>query len=264
MARRQYSNIAVDTTLNAGITAGDTSMVVASDVGWPSAPFVLVIEPDTVDEELVLVGAKAGTTFSSLTRGFGGTSAKTHAGGDVVKHVAVAEDYSFIWTHAHDGVDDSAPLPDHALNHRAAGSDALTGLSASQVTFIAEAVQEATFWDDPDISLTATHQDLATIVLPVPSWWNTWDVLVRGELEAWSTSGPNLELQLLLGGVQMSASFGGVRSFSTTQAPAVITAGLGGFTTTSTQIKLQGRIPGGTGTIFEDLIILHAIATRIT
>lgn len=131
MAARNYSNIAVDTTLASGITDVATSMVVASATGWPSAPFVAVIEPGTADEELVLVGAKTGTTFSSMTRGYGGTSNVAHSAADEVKHVLIAEDAAHVYTHDHSG--DYAQLDhgglaglgddDHSQYHNASRAD---------------------------------------------------------------------------------------------------------------------------------------------
>lgn len=69
------------TTLNNGGTVGigDVSLVVTSAAGFPVAPFYILIE-----SELILVGAKSGTTFSSLTRGYNGTAAATHADGTAV------------------------------------------------------------------------------------------------------------------------------------------------------------------------------------
>lgn len=79
-----YSND-FTTALNGGITAGATSLVVDDATKAPATPFRLKI-----DGELVLVGAKAGTTFSSLTRGIEGTVAAAHADGAPVEHVLTA------------------------------------------------------------------------------------------------------------------------------------------------------------------------------
>lgn len=142
MAARNYSNIAVSTSLVSGIGSGDTSLTVADATGWPAAPFILVIDPGTANEELVLVGAKAGAVFSSLTRGFGGTSAVAHSGSDPVDHVISADDASFLWSHVHSGSggDDSAQVAhsnlsglttdnhhneDHAARHEVGGADEL-------------------------------------------------------------------------------------------------------------------------------------------
>lgn len=117
MVRRFHSNIALDTTLVNGITGTDSSLVVASALGWPSAPFVLVIERDTASEELILVGNKSGTTFSALTRGFGGTSAVGHNAGVAILHVAVAEDFDEVYTHNHESGQGYTPISHDGLNN---------------------------------------------------------------------------------------------------------------------------------------------------
>lgn len=90
MARRNYSNTAAITTLNGGITDTATSLVVTSASGYPTVPFTIRVE-----EEIILVGAKSGTTFSSLTRAFDGTTAVAHSNGVDVEHRAIANDFSF-------------------------------------------------------------------------------------------------------------------------------------------------------------------------
>lgn len=94
---RNYSNIALDTTLTAGIAAGDLSCVVASASGWPAAPFAAVLDPGLAAEEVVQVTAKVGTTFT-ITRGFDGTTAAAHALGAVVRHAAIAGDFTDLQT----------------------------------------------------------------------------------------------------------------------------------------------------------------------
>lgn len=74
------------TTLAGGITAGATTLAVTSATGSPAVPFRIKI-----GGEIIVVGAKAGTTFSSLTRGAEGTAAAAHADGDPVEHVLTAE-----------------------------------------------------------------------------------------------------------------------------------------------------------------------------
>src|SRR5947209_1743930 len=68
------------TTLSAGINAVVTSLAVSSATGFPSSPDFVV----KVGSELILVGAVAGTTYSSLTRGYDGTTAASHSSGDSV------------------------------------------------------------------------------------------------------------------------------------------------------------------------------------
>lgn len=88
---RYYSNIANITTLSntSGLFPADTTMSVVSTTGWPTSfPFLVRIEPDTANEELVLVTSGLGTLASpyAITRAYDGTSAKTHANGVTVEH----------------------------------------------------------------------------------------------------------------------------------------------------------------------------------
>lgn len=88
---RYYSNTAAITTLltTGGINATATSFSTASQNGWPgSVPFVARFEPNTANEELVLVTGGSGTSGSpyTCTRGYDGTTAVTHAQGVTVSH----------------------------------------------------------------------------------------------------------------------------------------------------------------------------------
>lgn len=81
-----------DTTLNNGGTmnSGDTSVIVNSlPAGVSAAPFVM-----RIDSEWIKVGAIGGTgnkTWSSLTRGFGGSTAASHVNGSDVYLVLLGE-----------------------------------------------------------------------------------------------------------------------------------------------------------------------------
>lgn len=88
---RFYSNIANITTLSnsTGLTPSGTSLSVVSTTGWPTNfPFIARIEPDSANEELVLVTSGLGTlgTPYAVTRAFDGTSGKSHAKGVTVEH----------------------------------------------------------------------------------------------------------------------------------------------------------------------------------
>lgn len=88
MPSRNYSNTAVETELNGGITNVATSLVVNDATGYPAVPFTIQI-----NDEVILVGAKSGTTFSSLTRGYDNTTGVAHSNNDRVKHVGIAKDF---------------------------------------------------------------------------------------------------------------------------------------------------------------------------
>ena len=92
MARRYFSSIARRTTLAADVTASATTIVVAATTGFPSSrPYTLVLDVDTVSEEIVEVTAASGTTLTVI-RGVDGTSGTAHVTGAVVAHQVTARD----------------------------------------------------------------------------------------------------------------------------------------------------------------------------
>ena len=93
MPRRYYSSTAAQTTLSSGIDGVTTTVPVTSVLGWPSSfPYTLIIDKDTVNEEIVTVTARSGTTLT-VTRGADGTSAIAHSAGANVQHGVSARDF---------------------------------------------------------------------------------------------------------------------------------------------------------------------------
>lgn len=97
MPNRFYSNTARPTTLEnpGGVTPTTTSLILADRTGYPTQfPFVLRLEPDTPNEELVLVNSGVGNAASpyQVFRGIAGTTAKSHAQFSIVAHSMIAED----------------------------------------------------------------------------------------------------------------------------------------------------------------------------
>ena len=93
MPRRYYSSTAAQTTLSSGIDGVTTTVPVTSVLGWPSSfPYTLIIDKDTVNEEIVTVTARSGTTLT-VTRGADGTSAVAHSAGANVQHGVSARDF---------------------------------------------------------------------------------------------------------------------------------------------------------------------------
>jgi predicted metalloprotease with PDZ domain len=90
-ASRNYSNTAASAVLTSGASAVDTTIQVDTTSGFPSVPFVLVIDKDRVAEELVLCTAIVGLALT-VTRAWGGTSAATHSAAATVKHVFTGTD----------------------------------------------------------------------------------------------------------------------------------------------------------------------------
>jgi hypothetical protein len=93
MARRYYSSTAARTTLASGIDDTVTTVEVVAVSGWPASfPYTLIIDQDTVNEEVVSVTNRSGTTLT-VTRGEDGTSAVAHDAGAAVNHGVSARDF---------------------------------------------------------------------------------------------------------------------------------------------------------------------------
>ena len=93
MSQRYYSSTAPATTLTAAIGTGSTSLTVANRTGYPTTfPFTIVVGNGTISEEVMLVTAGPGTTFT-VTRAYDSTVATTHYQGEAVVHAAVALDF---------------------------------------------------------------------------------------------------------------------------------------------------------------------------
>jgi len=84
---RNFSNIAVATTLNGTITSGQTNLDVTADTGWPAVPFTMLI-----GTEVILVTARTGVDFSTIVRDYDGTTGAGHTDGDPCFHVAAGVD----------------------------------------------------------------------------------------------------------------------------------------------------------------------------
>lgn len=93
MARRQYSSTAQATTLSASATSGTTTMTITAATGLPSTtPWTAIVDPDTVNEEVVEVTNRSGTTLT-VTRGVDGTTGVSHSSGAVFRHGVSARDF---------------------------------------------------------------------------------------------------------------------------------------------------------------------------
>ena len=93
MARRYYSSIAQRTTLSSGIDDTTTTVGVVAVTGWPASfPYTLIIDQDTINEEVVTVTNRSGTTLT-VTRGSDGTTAVAHDAGAPVNHGVSARDF---------------------------------------------------------------------------------------------------------------------------------------------------------------------------
>ena len=93
MARRYYSSTAARTTLAADINSSVTTVGVNAVTGWPASfPYTIIIDQDTINEEVVEVTARVGTTLT-VTRGVDGTTGVAHSAGAAVNHGVSARDF---------------------------------------------------------------------------------------------------------------------------------------------------------------------------
>jgi hypothetical protein len=90
---RYYSSVARRTTLTGDINSTATTMTVAAATGYPSTtPYTLIIDQDTVNEEIVEVTARSGTSLT-ITRGVDGTTGIAHTAGAAIEHGVSARDF---------------------------------------------------------------------------------------------------------------------------------------------------------------------------
>ena len=90
---RYYSSTARKTALAQQVDASSTTIVVNQAQGFPATyPFTIILDRDTIDEEIVECTAVAGSTLT-VTRGADGTTPVAHAVGAQVEHGVSARDF---------------------------------------------------------------------------------------------------------------------------------------------------------------------------
>lgn len=103
--RREHTGNAKTTTLNGGISAGDTSFTVVDGTGYPTGsvgPFVVTIGADTASEEKILVTSRSGNVFNVSSRGYDGSSAASHDNSSSVQHTFSAVEADEANAHVND------------------------------------------------------------------------------------------------------------------------------------------------------------------
>lgn len=95
MASRNYSSIASEKQLASNVSNIATQVTLDNATNLPTPPFILVLNPDTSIEEIVLVNEdQTGVTSPTfkVTRAQDGTTAQTHTAGQIVRHMIVGSD----------------------------------------------------------------------------------------------------------------------------------------------------------------------------
>ncbi len=131
MPLKEFAGAAPATRLSGSLASGTTttfSVISGGGAGYPTgatAPFVVVIDRGTSLEEKVLVTSRTGDTFSTLTRGYDGTTAQTHAAQAVVEHVLDAATLTEANAHVN-----TVSRDDHTQYLKADGTRGLSGVTA--------------------------------------------------------------------------------------------------------------------------------------
>lgn len=139
MPNRYYSSTSVTTSLTGTVTSGTTSITLGSVVGMPgSVPYTLILDPDTLAEEIVTVTSASGTTLTVL-RGQDGSTAQAHTAGAVVLHGVSARDFREPQAH----MDLLADV--HGVTGALASAASVTALSSATTTSLGGKVDKSTY-----------------------------------------------------------------------------------------------------------------------
>lgn len=99
---RNYSSIASEKQLASNVNNVATQITLDNATGLPNPPFILVLNPDTNIEEIVLVDADQTGVVSptfKVTRAQDSTTAQVHTAGQTVRHMIVGSDLQAVSTH---------------------------------------------------------------------------------------------------------------------------------------------------------------------
>jgi microcystin-dependent protein len=243
---RNYSSISEPKTLTADVSSVATQITLNNVTGLPSVPYVLVLNPDTASEEVILVTTdQTGVTSPTLkvSRAIEtGASAKTHTNGDTVKHMIVGTDLQIV----HDHVDNTTTA------HGATG--AVVGTTNTQTltnkTLTSPKINE-------NVALTATSTELNVLdgitastaelnyvdgVTSAIQTQLTANATPAGVVSMWVTDTAPTGW-LLCQGQAVSRT-----TYATLFGVISTTYGVGDNSTTFNLPDLRGRVPMGAGT----------------
>lgn len=255
---QQYSSVAVQAHLTAGILAGATSCTVDSTSGFPSAPFTIVFDINTATQEVCDVTSVSSLTLT-ITRGVDGSAAQAHSNGATVTHSAIARDLRE--ARAHIDASTSNDSTGHSVHGLASGSS-VVGTSDTQTlsnkTLTSPTINGG-FWStpnfaSPDITGTviggATYSGI-TLTGTIPSASatltnpNLQNAVVNGSLPS------NIPLQVVVGASQTANSQEWQNSGTGTNAsvgPSGIITGTVHSATGITGAGQRARLVGSTST----------------
>jgi microcystin-dependent protein len=241
---RNYSSIASEKQLASNVSNVATQITLDNATGLPTPPFMLVLNPDTNIEEIVLVNSdQSGVTSPTfkVTRAQDGTSAQTHTAGQVVRHMIVGSDLQLVSTHT-----------DSTAAHGATG--AVVGTTNTQ-TLTNKTLTSPKINEDVVLTATATELNkldgvtastteinyLAGVTSSIQTQFNNIQTVPTGVISAFGGSSSNIPSGwLLCDGTAVSRS-----TYATLFALIGTTYGAGDTTTTFNLPNLKGRVPVG-------------------
>ncbi len=151
---RYYSSVAEKTTLVDALDVAATSLTVGAINGYPvSFPYTILVDRDTIDEEVMEVTGVSGDVFT-VTRGVDGTPAVAHSVGAGVEHGTSARDYRE--ARQHEGAGQNV----HGIE---VGSD-VVGTTDTQ-TLTNKTLENATFVN-PNIEIELPDGETPSLNLP--------------------------------------------------------------------------------------------------
>lgn len=236
---RNYKSVAEPKALTADASSSATQITLNNVTGLPSPPYVLVINPDTVKEEAVLVTVdQTGVTSPTLKieRAIEtGATAQDHTTGHVVKHMIVGSDLQIV--HDHFSNDSTSAGTAHGATGGVVGRTNTQTITNKTINLTDNTLTGTT----AQFNSALSDADFATVALleaRVPV----------GAVNMWVTNTAPSGWLVCDGSEKAVADYSALASVIGTNYGS-LTNGSGGSGTTHFRLPdLRGRVPMGVGT----------------
>lgn len=225
MSARNYSSTTPIATLVLAISDTDSIITITNygDV-WPAAPFTMIIDYDTANEEVVEVTSKNGThNFFTVTRGVDGTTARSHSVGTSVRHGVSARDF----TEAKATETSLAALEPQVLTNALEVQDLANGIYKEVVTD-ASGTRTLTGADSGRLVLLANNvSNDVTVPSGVFAPGARTDFIATGSGPVTFTAGAGCTMLSKEGNASLSAQYSGATIVYTSSSTCILVGDLG-------------------------------------